>query len=650
MAGLLSFLTVADVSATWTAEQLLFLQQNYQTATPDELVVGCGHPWSAVKNRAQRLELNRQSKPCDVPVLVTDYQAGLSMQELRIKHGLSAPTIYQLLDTAGVSRRNRSLVGVDASAFAEDWTGLPMKDLRLKYGTSIPTLRKKVQELGLGGRKLGQPLRLNQAQQNDVVAGLAAGKTMEVLAEQHDVSPGAVGLLARRRGCLPSREDVVRKARQTNLLRYDAVNPFGSAVIQKKIRARNLVKYGVEHPLQNPEVLARVAATNLTRYGSASPLGSPAVKARIIATNLARYGVKSPMQSPEVQARAVATNLVRYGSSNPFGSSTVRAKIIATNLARYGTPGPPNSCYGKTQAEIQEWLASLGFAFNPDRTILQGREIDLFSLDLRLGIEYCGLFWHNEESPQPRGPSYHFDKYRRCLEQGVRLITVFEDEWLHREAQVKNFLRSVLGRNEVRLHARKCRVVDLEKPEAAQFCERHHIQGAAHLGLHFAGLQDPAGRLVGVMSLGRHHRGGRDLVLDRLCFAGNVSVVGGASRLLRHLVKVSAAGSLVSWSDNRWSAGSVYRQMGFTLGADLPPDYSYVDDNQPGVRLSKQSQKKAASGCPAGLTEKEWSRQRGLFRIWDCGKQRWHWTSRAAADGAGDSLPSVSGNLNPIPA
>jgi hypothetical protein len=578
---------------SWTSEQLDFLRQNYVTATPDALVAACGHTWPAVKVKACNLGLNRHSRPIDRDVLVADYQAGMSWSDLTRKHRVSPTTLYNHLDAAGVPRRNQVLGEIDPAVFASDWSALLSADLTRKYGVCLPVLRQRAKDLGLPPRKGGRRFRLTPEQQDEAAAAFQAGATIHTVAVRYGVSDSVVGSLLRHRGIVPDRLIAVQKAQVTSQARYGVDNPAQAEEVKQRARQTSQARYGVEHPLQNPEVLAKVAATNQERYGSPSPFGSP----------------------------------------------EVQAKTQATFLERYGTLGPPN-CYGKTQAEIQAWLATLGLDFQPDRTVLGGREIDLYHPGLRLGIEYCGLHWHHERSPQPRGPGYHAAKHRECLARGVRLITIFEDEWLHREAQVKNFLRSATGRNPVRLHARKCRVATLDKAEAVDFCERHHIQGAALLGRHFAGLLDLEGRLVGAMSLGGHHRGGDELVLDRLCFADGVAVAGGASRLLGHLVRVAGAATLISWSDNRWSAGAVYRAMGFTLEADLPADYSYVDDSQAGVRLSKQSQRKSACGCPDGLTEKAWAEQRGLFRLWDCGKQRWRWTAGPVRAGqAGGSLP-----------
>jgi hypothetical protein len=254
--------------------------------------------------------------------------------------------------------------------------------------------------------------------------------------------------------------------------------------------------------------------------------------------------------------------------------------------------------------------------------MLDGKEIDLYNSDLRVGIEYCGLYWHNENSPTPRTQEYHHDKYQKCKDLGVKLITIFEDEWLHRKEQVKGALLSILKLNSIKVHGRKCAVMDIKKPEAYAFYRSFHIQGAPRQGTHFAGLYYEK-ELVGVMSFGKHHRDSSKTVLDRLCFKPGVSVAGGSSKLFKHLLKTSGVTSLSSWSDHRWFCGSVYSKLGFKLAKTTKPDYSYVDTGRPGTRRSKQSQKKNATKCPEDLTEVEWAASRGLFRIWDCGKSLW---------------------------
>ena len=212
-----------------------------------------------------------------------------------------------------------------------------------------------------------------------------------------------------------------------------------------------------------------------------------------------------------------------------------------------------------------------------------------------------------------------------CNEKGIRLITVFEDEWLEREKQVKNFLLSVINKNEKTIMGRKTQLKEVPKEDAIHFLEEAHIQGSPLFEVAFGLYHD--NELIGITTGNKHHRQGHGnlFVLNRLAFKSNTSVSGGSSKLLKALIqyaKTKGYTKLISWSDNRWSEGNVYKKLNFDLTEELSPDYSYV---QKQTRISKQScQKKSLLRKGAvGDTEHEMAISLGLYRIYDCGKKRW---------------------------
>jgi hypothetical protein len=366
--------------------------------------------------------------------------------------------------------------------------------------------------------------------------------------------------------------------------------------------------------------------TNLARYGveDSSKLDFAVAKRR--KTTIERYGVDNFARLPECRERINEVWQEKYGVKEIFNSEPIKQKIKDSNMEKYGREYPIRK-FGKAEKEIQDWLLSLGFDFQPDTSILGGREIDLFCPAVNLGIEYCGLYWHceNPEIGGGKSRNYHHDKYLDCEKAGIRLITIFEDEWLNRRDQVKSFLKATLGVAKTRLFARKCTVLEVSKPEAASFIAKYHIQGSNFISKYHAGLFADD-ELVGVMTFANHHRQNDLLVLDRLCFKDDVYVIGGASKLFKFLTEKTKVQKITSWSDNRWSIGNVYSSLGFSMEEDAGPDYSYfMRKERPLRRVSKQSQKKSNTGCPDEMTEKEWCAARGLYRIWDCGKKRWVW-------------------------
>ena len=330
---------------------------------------------------------------------------------------------------------------------------------------------------------------------------------------------------------------------------------------------------------------------------------------------------------PAMVMQKLATQSANHG---PEAKAQQVARRKATLRLRYDeTPFTWNT-KGESAAErdIKSVLEGvLGTDKVTKKILACGLHLDLYVASQKLGVEYHGLHFHHDQSPQPRGADYHAKKMREAQKEGIRLIQIFEDEWRKRPSAVEQRLFAALGIFGRRIGARQCSVQAIPVKEAREFMEHTHVQGASRRSTLAVGLFHK-GEILGAASLAPHHRnvGPGTLVLDRLCFAQGAQVIGGASRMMRSLEKMAcAAGAsrLITWSDNRWSEGAIYSQLGFTREADLPPDYSYVVKANPRTRLSKQSQKKSAVACPEGMTEYEWAQERGLARIWDCGKVRW---------------------------
>lgn len=426
----------------------------------------------------------------------------------------------------------------------------------------------------------------------------------------------------------PLKNEDIKKEQQNSMLeKYGETNAMLVDILKQKAINTNEEKYGVPFAIQNEKIKQKRKNTNHKKYNKDSFVQTEEYWEAREKTTLENRGCKHTSQDPAVQNKYKNTLMERYdGAKNMNEIPGVQEKICKTVYEKFGVPSalclPENRPYGKKQAEITDWLNSFGLNFAPDYTLLDGKEIDAYDPNCRIAFEYCGLYWHNEMSKTPRHKPYHFNKYKKCLEKGVRLITIFEDEWIERIDQCKNFIKSILHKNNSKIMARKCEILKIEKSVLNSFCDKNHIQGANNLSIAGFGLFYES-KLVGCISLGRHPRKSNCTVLDRLCFANDCTVSGGASKLFKECIKWAKYNNLseiISWSDNRWSNGNVYSKLGFVLDKELGPDYSYVDYNKPSKRLSKQSQKKK-NDCEK--TEKEICLEKGLARIWDCGKKKW---------------------------
>lgn len=352
-------------------------------------------------------------------------------------------------------------------------------------------------------------------------------------------------------------------------------------------------KYGVSHNMELQECRDKIKSTKLERYGDERYNNYEKGKR----TNLERYGVESLLHDAEFQQKMRQRKFEIHGYYN-FPKTEISVSHAENDV----------------RAFFEE---QSGHKFPSDRTVLgYDLELDGYCEELGLAFEYCGLYWHSERFKKPY---YHRYKYEQCRDKGIRLITIFEDEWINRQTQMKQFIRATLGKFDQRIYARKTTLVEL--PRQAQFFMDNHIQGKSNSSLWTFGLVYDS-VLVACVSFGKHHRNGSDVVLNRLAFKAGTQVIGGASKLVKGSVPKLGCDNLLTWSDNRWSTGKIYEDIGFTLDADMRMDYSYVVPSKQ-LRMSKQSMKKSETGCPPEITEHQWAKERGFYRIYDCGKKRW---------------------------
>lgn len=231
----------------------------------------------------------------------------------------------------------------------------------------------------------------------------------------------------------------------------------------------------------------------------------------------------------------------------------------------------PTQQVSKGEVEILEFIKHKynGWIETSDRTLLDGKELDIVIPDLGIAIEYNGVFWHSEEK---LGANYHLDKTKKANSMGFRLIHIYDYEWSTKRDIVKSRLSTILGLNNSKIYARRTEVKRIPFP--AEFLNRNHIQGAGtptkvNFGL-FLGDE-----LISVMTFAKPRFDlNHDYELVRFCNKLNTSVVGGASKLLKAF-RSNYSGSIVSYSDLRWSTGNLYKVLGFTHIRDSQPNYRY---------------------------------------------------------------------------
>lgn len=259
-----------------------------------------------------------------------------------------------------------------------------------------------------------------------------------------------------------------------------------------------------------------------------------------------------------------------------------------------------------------------------NRTILNGREIDIFIPDFNFGIEYNGIWCHIHQPDQnsyakQKDSSYHSSKTKDAKVKGIKLIHIWSDDWKNKKEIWKSRLSNLLKRSYLIIYARKCYIQEITSSQKGEFLRLNHLQGndcaKIKLGLFFNH------NLIAVMTFCKsRYNKSVEWELSRFAVKMNWSIPGGFSKLLKYF-RTKFSGSIISYSDNSYSDGNVYLKNGF-IQKNISTNYWYVDSKKE-VRLHRSAFMKKKIAPDDLRSEQEILRSRSIFKIYGAGIVTW---------------------------
>jgi hypothetical protein len=413
-------------------------------------------------------------------------------------------------------------------------------------------------------------------------------------------------------------DDFIKKLKNTKLNRYGNEN----YVNVEKAKKTNLKKYGVDNPLKNDIIKQKIKNTNFKKYKT---------------SNFSKTKEFKQVHFKKVLQRLMEidniTPLFDFDTYDGVKNKKYKFKCKSCNsiFERNIDNGSYPICYCSNkhyENEIIEYIKSITDEniIIHDRTILCPKELDIYIPTKKIAIEFNGNYWHSE-TVGGKDKNYHLNKTELCNQKNIRLIHIFEDEWISKKEIVKNKLKHILNKNTEKIYARKCEIKEVSSNIKNIFLENHHIQGQdkskIKLGLFYNN------ELISVMtfgcmriSLGNKHI---DNEFELIRYASSIQCVGGASKLLNYFIKIYNPKKITSYADLRFSDGNLYKKLGFNLIKITSPNYWYFNLNQKNkkrehrFKYRKQELPKLLNYYDDNLTEYQNMLNNGYDRIWDCG-------------------------------
>lgn len=269
--------------------------------------------------------------------------------------------------------------------------------------------------------------------------------------------------------------------------------------------------------------------------------------------------------------------------------------------------------------DIASFLDSINVQYERNvRNILDdGREIDFYIPSKKVALEFDGLYYHSELFLPS---TYHLEKTLACEKLGIRLIHIFEDEWISRNSIIKSVIASSLGIYEEKIFARKCVFKEIPLKEYNDFLENNHLHGKTVSKYRYGLYHND--NLVMVMGFGKP-RFSKDNAMEliRFCTKINFHIIGGFSRLFKNSLKILKSSITISYIDRRAFNGQGYIKSGFSVIKHNLPNYAYCkNQSRFNKRLFRKSSlsKKLKNYDPL-ISEHKNMLDNGYYRIYDCG-------------------------------
>lgn len=452
--------------------------------------------------------------------------------------------------------------------------------------------------------------------------------------------------------------------REKSILKWGGVSSFCNKEVRDKAKKTMIERWGVEFPSQNEFIKNKIFDTNIQNFGTKSPLSSEKIREKIREILIEKWGVDNISKSEEIKNKRKEVSLSRWGVDNITKSEEFRSSNyyisqnanyikylgegisefncdfgkdhkfeLSSNLFRYRDQMGYGLCTvclpigekdSLNQNMVQEFISSIYEGEIVKNHRIDSVECDIFLPKLKIGFEFNGLYWHSEKF---KDAQYHYEKTKFYEMSGIRIVHIWEDEWIYKKDIVKSIISNCLGKSDRKIWARNCKVQEIKDGSDFDFLEKNHIQGKINslikLGLFYNG------ELVSLMtfgnlrkSLGSEKKNGHFEML-RFCNSLNTNVVGGFSKLFDHFKRNYKFDKIISYCDISKYSGNVYQKSEFKLIGETKPNYYYIKKNKRFHRFGFRKSVLVKSGACEKLTEREIMSQMGHYRIYDCGSKKY---------------------------
>lgn len=355
-------------------------------------------------------------------------------------------------------------------------------------------------------------------------------------------------------------------------------------------------------------------------------------------TNISK--IKNPREQWQIDAvssrEALLSYISKFDEKPSINDLCDMLKLNKTNMYlkihEYSLDDCIKVDYSQSNGEEQlaGFLSTITNIQQHNKSIINPYEIDIYIPDKKLAIEYNGLYWHSELH---KDKYYHQQKTIDCAKKGIRLIHIFEDEWINNNDKIKDFLYNIINTNKETIGARNTYIKQVDDSEYVEFVNRYHLKGSRGAEIKLGCYLNENNELLGIMSFGKpRFNNNYQYELVRLCWKSGIAVIGGTEKMFNYFVNKYDPYSVITYSDIAKFTGNVYTKIGFEPIQPNPitePNYIWSDGENTISRYQTQKHKLIEQGLGTeNQTEDDIMHNRGFFKVYDSGNIKLSWKRR----------------------
>jgi hypothetical protein len=383
-----------------------------------------------------------------------------------------------------------------------------------------------------------------------------------------------------------------------NISKYNIYTCSEKCAQFKNVKTNN-EKYGTDYPAQSEIVKNKTKNTNNIRYGVDNVFESNTIKNKIIETNNKNFGVNYPQQNIEILKKSNNTNIKKYGFNRPSKNLQIKNKIIETdklnlknkfhniidinydnnNIVMLCEKGHQFNIHLKTLRTRNNNKHIICTICNPitkfvstvendllnfikenykdeiiinNRKIIHPLEIDIYLPKLKLAFEFNGMYWHSELN---KDKNYHKTKTDKCMEKGIELFHIYEDDWTFKQEIIKSMILNKLNIFE-NIDEVEIREVD----DFKEFLFKNSLEDynyKLNIGLFYDN------NLVSLLSF--------ENKILKFCNKLNTNVIDGELKLFNYLNEKYNPKEVIIYADKSNDNGNLYKKLGFKLDSIIEP-------------------------------------------------------------------------------